>query len=104
MNTSRTDRETERDIRFNAGDFAFLRANGQKTEKTFPVNAAPRVEENESCLMRVLGVPNYAPVRAISCGCCTNGCICTNHMDIPRGRAPRRCLLHTDSTAPALPR
>ena len=59
MNTSRTDRETERDIRFNAGDFAFLRANGQKTEKTFPVNAAPRVEENESCLMRVLGVPGY---------------------------------------------
>lgn len=34
-------------------------------------------------------------VRQISCGCCTNGCVCHNHMDIPRGLRPQKCALHS---------
>lgn len=33
-------------------------------------------------------------IRQLSCGCCTNGCCCTNHMDIPNGTPPKRCALH----------
>jgi hypothetical protein len=38
---NRTDRETERNIRFNTGDFIFLRLHNLKTGKTFPANPAP---------------------------------------------------------------
>ena len=30
-------------------------------------------------------------VKHVSCGCCTNGCCCSIHMDIPRGLQPRMC-------------
>ncbi len=33
--------------------------------------------------------------RVVSCGCCTNGCICHNHMDIPRGQRPQKCAIHS---------
>ncbi len=32
--------------------------------------------------------------RSVSCGCCTNGCVCSNHMDIPRGMVPGPCAYH----------
>lgn len=34
-------------------------------------------------------------IRAISCGCCTVGCVCNNHMDVPQGKRPKRCALHS---------
>jgi hypothetical protein len=37
------------------------------------------------------------PNRQLSCGCCTNGCVCHNHMDIPRGLRPQRCPLHSST-------
>lgn len=40
-----------------------------------------------------------APVRRISCGCCTNGCCCHNHMDIPRGLLPHKCDEHARQDA-----
>lgn len=39
--------------------------------------------------------PNWT--RRISCGCCTNGCCCVNHMDIPNGRRPQVCEYHSAS-------
>lgn len=44
------------------------------------------------------GWRDFVPARRISCGCCTRGCVCQNHMDIPRGLPPRVCGLHTDDT------
>ncbi len=35
----------------------------------------------------------------ISCGCCRNGCVCLNHMDIPRGIRPQLCEQHSGSGA-----
>lgn len=35
-----------------------------------------------------------ASVRVITCGCCTNGCVCEHHQDIPLGMQPKRCDLH----------
>ncbi|MBE7466009.1 MAG: hypothetical protein HS116_21245 [Planctomycetes bacterium] len=32
-----------------------------------------------------------APTKHLTCGCCDRGCVCSNHMDIPRGRKPRMC-------------
>ncbi|GMV81472.1 MAG: hypothetical protein AMXMBFR7_26560 [Planctomycetota bacterium] len=32
-----------------------------------------------------------APTKHLTCGCCDRGCICPNHMDIPRGHKPRMC-------------
>lgn len=60
----------------------------------------------------VLDAPNGAPcreceaarlaappdwTRRISCGCCTNGCCCLNHMDIPNGRRPQVCEYHSST-------
>ena len=39
-------------------------------------------------------------IKVISCGCCTNGCICHNHMDIPRGDKPGQCEVHKGWTKP----
>lgn len=33
-------------------------------------------------------------VRRVSCGCCTNGCVCWNHQDTPNGRPPQLCDIH----------
>lgn len=30
----------------------------------------------------------------VSCGCCTHGCVCSNHLDIPNGRPARTCAYH----------
>lgn len=35
-----------------------------------------------------------ASVNTVTCGCCSNGCCCHNHMDIPRGLKPHKCPLH----------
>lgn len=43
--------------------------------------------------------PISKPIRAISCGCCTNGCVCHNHMDIPRGCRPQKCAVHSGTRA-----
>lgn len=34
------------------------------------------------------------PHRTLSCGCCTLGCCCFMHQDVPRGRPPVSCALH----------
>lgn len=34
-------------------------------------------------------------IKQISCGCCGHGCVCRNHMDIPRGIRPRLCCVHS---------
>lgn len=33
-------------------------------------------------------------IESSTCGCCTNGCVCTNHMDIPNGVRPGPCAAH----------
>lgn len=33
-------------------------------------------------------------VRRLTCGCCTAGCICRIHMDVPRGVRPQLCAVH----------
>lgn len=33
-------------------------------------------------------------INVVTCGCCSNGCCCHNHMDIPRGRLPGKCDVH----------
>ena len=32
--------------------------------------------------------------KKISCGCCTNGCVCFMHRDIPRGIIDGTCDIH----------
>lgn len=32
--------------------------------------------------------------RRLSCGCCTNGCCCSIHLDVPNGRRVRTCARH----------
>ena len=36
----------------------------------------------------------------VSCGCCTNGCICWNHQDTPRGLSPTVCPFHQTTPHP----
>jgi hypothetical protein len=30
----------------------------------------------------------------LTCGCCTQGCVCTNHQDTPNGLPPHTCAAH----------
>ncbi len=30
-------------------------------------------------------------IKHLTCGCCTNGCVCTIHEDTPRGEPARMC-------------
>lgn len=32
--------------------------------------------------------------RKVSCGCCTNGCVCFNHRDVPKGIVVKVCDFH----------
>lgn len=34
-------------------------------------------------------------VSQVSCGCCTNGCTCFMHRDVPRGVRQQKCALHS---------
>lgn len=34
------------------------------------------------------------PGTRLSCGCCTDGCVCINHQDTPRGLPPQICAYH----------
>lgn len=34
------------------------------------------------------------PGTRLSCGCCTDGCVCWNHQDTPRGVTPQICAYH----------
>jgi len=38
-------------------------------------------------------------MRRATCGCCTNGCCCFNHQDVPRGRQPQTCEAHAIENA-----
>lgn len=33
-------------------------------------------------------------MRTVSCGCCTEGCVCWNHQDVPAGRPVATCSYH----------
>lgn len=33
-------------------------------------------------------------MKIVSCGCCSGGCVCFNHQDIPRGVKPGKCEIH----------
>lgn len=35
-------------------------------------------------------------VKVLTCGCCSNGCVCVHHQDTPMGRPPFKCNLHCD--------
>lgn len=39
-------------------------------------------------------LPPAAAPDPCSCGCCTAGCTCLNHQDVPRGRPPKVCGFH----------
>ncbi len=34
------------------------------------------------------------PANHLACGCCSGGCVCLGHCDIPRGLLPRVCAYH----------
>lgn len=36
----------------------------------------------------------------VSCGCCTNGCVCFMHQDTPAGCPPHKCELHATTNTP----
>jgi hypothetical protein len=36
------------------------------------------------------------PINTVSCGCCSSGCVCEIHQDIPRGPRPAVCAFHAD--------
>ncbi len=36
----------------------------------------------------------------VSCGCCSAGCVCGNHQDVPRGIHPQACAYHADPAHP----
>ena len=36
-------------------------------------------------------------VQRLSCGCCPQGCVCHNHMDIPGLVQPQICANHSDT-------
>lgn len=38
--------------------------------------------------------------RTVSCGCCTDGCVCWNHRDVPRGRPVTQCAFHNEHGHP----
>lgn len=40
------------------------------------------------------------PIRTVSCGCCTNGCVCANHQDTPNGRPVTVCAVHQRTPHP----
>lgn len=40
--------------------------------------------------------------RAVSCGCCTGGCVCWNHQDCPRGIPPHICGYHKEHGHPGV--
>jgi hypothetical protein len=33
-------------------------------------------------------------LHSVTCGCCSNGCVCHNHKDIPKGIKPAVCEYH----------
>lgn len=33
-------------------------------------------------------------VKTLTCGCCSRGCCCENHKDVPRGRPAQVCEIH----------
>jgi len=33
-------------------------------------------------------------IKRVTCGCCTNGCTCPIHQDIPRGIRAKTCATH----------
>lgn len=39
---------------------------------------------------------NKRPANHLSCGCCSDGCRCVNHIDIPRGCPISTCAYHAD--------
>ncbi len=47
--------------------------------------------------------------RTVSCGCCSFGCVCANHQDVPQGRSVTTCeyhkhVAHPRETSPIPPR
>lgn len=36
-------------------------------------------------------------MKRLTCGCCTDGCVCHGHCDIPQGLLPGKCQAHTDA-------
>ncbi len=54
-----------------------------------PVNGTPTTGG------RVCDGVKPIPPPLLSCGCCTVGCVCRNHMDIPRGILPQKCSEHS---------
>lgn len=34
-------------------------------------------------------------MRRVSCGCCTNGCVCFMHRDVQRGLLMQKCAVHS---------
>jgi len=40
--------------------------------------------------------------RALSCGCCTGGCVCWNHQDTPNGRPIHVCEYHQTTPHPRI--
>jgi len=34
-------------------------------------------------------------IKHVTCGCCSNGCVCANHCDVPNGRPVKACQTHS---------
>jgi hypothetical protein len=39
-------------------------------------------------------------MRTVSCGCCSMGCTCFNHQDVPNGNPPKSCDYHREHGHP----
>jgi len=39
-------------------------------------------------------IERVQPPHSVTCGCCSNGCICDHHVDIPRGDRAKICAYH----------
>ena len=48
------------------------------------------IGKTEEAILRAKGID----VKKLTCGCCTNGCVCHHHQDIPRGIKPKICSIH----------
>lgn len=42
------------------------------------------------------------PPRALSCGCCTGGCVCWHHQDTPNGMPVMVCAYHREHGHPGI--
>jgi hypothetical protein len=62
-------------------------------DKDIPIFYIMNMKSQQINQLEKSKMPNEIP-KSATCGCCTNGCVCNLHMDIPRGMQPSVCEYH----------